>query len=166
MSTRFSRLATGVLVVAAVALIARTSWAIYEQLGPSNDEWKLKYDVEVNAAGSDRLSVAFTLADEGRLKPIHSITVIAFSKPNSNGSRTYDLKAPIELKPTSDGKRAGQVQIPKEFGDRAIIRFLATMVDGRRRQGASAAYYDVPLSKFMNKAPAAASRPAPPNVTK
>jgi len=163
MSIRLSRLATGVLVVAAVVLMSGRMWAMYYGLGPSKDEWKLKYDVEVNAADGDTLIVVFTLADEGRLKPIYSINLVAFSKQtDSQGGRSYDVKAPIELKTTKDGKRAGQVQIRKEFVDRAMIRILTQTVDGR--QQTFAAYYDIPLKKFLNKAPAAASRQAPRSI--
>src|SRR5262249_39559072 len=81
MNFRFSRLATGVLVVAAVVLTANHSWAVYYQLDPSKDEWGLKYDVELSAADRGMVNVVFTLADEGRLKPFYSITVVAFSKP-------------------------------------------------------------------------------------
>src|SRR4051812_20386102 len=91
MGIRLSRLATGLLVVAAVALVPDLSWAVYHQLGPSKDEWGLKYDVELTAADGDTLNVVFTLADEGRLKPVYSITVIAFSKQtDSQGGRSYD----------------------------------------------------------------------------
>jgi hypothetical protein len=166
MGIRFSRLAMGVLVVAAVALMSDRGWAVYYELGPSNDEWKLKYDVEVNAADGDMLNVVFTVADEGRLKPIYSITVVAFSKQmDSSGGRSYDVQAPIELKTTKDGQRAGQVRIRKEFVDRAKIRILTLTVDGRR-QTSGAAYYDIPLKKFLNKAPAVASPPAPSSAAK
>jgi len=148
MNMRILRLVTGGLVAAAVVLAAGRSWAVYYQLDPSKDEWGLKYDVELIAADRDMVNVVFTLADEGRLKPIHSITVVAFSQPDSQGGRSYDVKAPIELKTTKDGKRVGQVQIGKKFVDRAMIRILTLTVDGRR-QTAGAAYYDIPLKKFL-----------------
>jgi hypothetical protein len=164
MNIRSSRLATGVLVVAAVALMSGRSWAIYYGLGPSKDEWNLKYDVEVNATSDDMLTVEFTLADEGRLKPIYSIEVIAFStQTDSQGGRAYVVKAPFELKATSDGKRAGQVQIKKEFVDRAVIRILTQTVDGQR-QPSGGAYYSIPLSKYWNTAPVAASPEATPSI--
>ena len=162
MNIRFSRLAMSVLVVAAVALMADRGWAIFNGLGPSKDEWKLKYNVEVSAADSETLTVVFTLADEGRLKPIYSIDLIAFSKPDSQGGRTYDFKGRLDLKTTHDGKRAGQVQIGKEFADRALFRILTQTVDGQRQQ--YAAYYDIPLNKFLNRVPAAASRPTRPSM--
>jgi hypothetical protein len=157
MSIRLSHVATGMLVVAAIVLTSDRSWAIRNGLGPSKDEWKLKYDVEVHDAGGDKLTVAFTLADEGRLKPIYSIDLVAFSKQTDNqGGRSYDVMVPIELKPTQDGRRAGQVQIRKEFVDRAKIRIITLTVDGKR-QPSGGAFYDIPIEKFLNKTPAAAA---------
>lgn len=156
MNIRFSRLATRVLIVAAVALTAGRTWAVYHQLDPSKNEYGLKYDVQLSAAEHGMVNVAFTVADEGRLKPLYSVTVVAFGPLESDGGRAYDVKAPIVLKQTTDGKRAGQVQIPKKFADRAMIRILTLTVDGRR-QTAGAAYYDIPLNKFLTKAAAAGS---------
>lgn len=170
MSIRLSRrLAAGILVVAAIVLVSGRTWAIYHGLPPSKDEWKLKYDVAVYEADSDTLTVVFTLADEGRLKPLYSIDLVAFSKRTDNqGRRSYDVKAPIELKATEDGKRTGQVQIRKEFVDRAKIRIITHMVDGKR-QPSGGAYYDIPIAQYLTKSPAAASpatasRPAPPPI--
>ena len=50
----------------------------------------------------------------------------------------------------------GQVQIPKTHANIAKFRILTLTVDGRR-QTLGAAYYDIPLKKFLNKAPMAAS---------
>jgi hypothetical protein len=163
MNIRLSTWAAGALVVAAVVLMPGRSWAVFFALGPSSDEWGLKYDLEVNSASGDTLNVAFTLADGGRLKPIYSITVVAFSKPHADGGRSYLVKTPIELKTTKDGKRAGQVQIRKEYADIAMVRILTLTVDGRR-QTAGAAYYDIPLKKFLNKAPLAASSQTPSSL--
>jgi hypothetical protein len=163
MSYRCSRLTTGVLVVAAVVLMSGRSWAVFYSLGPSKDEWGLKYEVEVNAADGDKLNVRFTLADEGRLKPIYSATVVVFSNPRPDGGRTYLVKAPIDLNSTKDGKPTGQAQIRKEFADRAMIRILTVTFDGRP-QTAGARYYDIPLMKFLKKAPMAASPQAPPSI--
>jgi len=149
-----SRLVVGVLVAIAVASMPGSSWAVFYPLGHSKDERGLKYEVEVNAADGDKLNVRFTLADEGRLKPIYSATVVAFSNPiNNDGS--YLVKTQIDLKPTKDGKLTGQVQIPKRLADRAQIRILTQTFDGRR-QTAGARLYDIPLRKFLNSADVAA----------
>ncbi|MHB8970374.1 MAG: hypothetical protein ACYC3X_12715 [Pirellulaceae bacterium] len=164
MCARFSSLAIGALIAAAVVLMPGRSWAVFYAIGPSSDEWGLKYDLDVNATSGDELNVAFTLSDGGRLKPIYSITVVAFSKPNRDGGRSYLVKTPIELKTTKDGKRAGQVQIRTEYAGIAMIRILTLTVDGRR-QTAGAAYYDIPLKKFLNKVPVAASSQTPTSIS-
>jgi hypothetical protein len=151
------------LVVAAAVLMAGRCWAVYYPLGPSKYEWGLKYEVKVTPAEGDKLNVVFTLASEGRLKPIYSATVVAFSPPDAYGGRSYLVKAPIEFKPTKDGKRAGQVQFRKEFADGAMIRILTLMVDGRR-QTAGAAYYDIPLKKFLETPPVGTSEQPPAAV--
>jgi len=159
MSIRFSRLAIAMLVVAAILLMPGRSWAVYYWLGPSKDEWGIKYDVEVNAAGRDTVTVVFNLADEGRLKPFDLIELIALNKETDNqGGHTYDVKAKIELKTTKDGRRAGQVQIRKEFADRAQFRILTRTIDGKAQ--ATESYYEIPINKFLNKTPATASHSA------
>lgn len=163
MSIRLSRLAMSLLVVAAVVLMSGRCWAVFYMLGPTKDEWGLKYDLRVVPAEGDKLNVHFALADAGRLKPIYSATVVAFTPPDSSGGQSYLVKAPIKLQPTKDGKRAGQVQIPKKFLNIAMIRILTLNVDGRR-QTAGAAYYDIPFKWFLNKTPGAASPAAPPSV--
>jgi hypothetical protein len=171
MGIRLPRMATGVLVLAAMTLTSSTCWAIYYGLGPSKDEWGLKYDVDITDEGGDILTVAFTLADEGRLKPFHSIELIAMSRQADNqGRRSYDVKAPFELKTTEDGKRAAAVRIRKQYVDGAQIRILTRMVDGQR-QPSGGSYYDIPLKKFLEKSPegrspSIASPPAPPAAPK
>ena len=165
MTIRFSRLAIVILVVAAVAMISSHCWAIFVGLDPEED-WGVKYDVAVTQAGPDNLNVVFTLADEGRLKPFWKLELISMSKPADNkDSVMYDMRSPFELKPTADGRRAGQVQIRKEFADTAMIRIITLTVDGQY-QSKHAAYYDIPLNKYLKKAPAAGSPMASPPVSK
>src|SRR5262245_32920171 len=171
MGIRLPRVATGVLVLAAMALMSSRCWAIYYGLGPSKDEWGLKYDVEVEDAGNNVLNVTFTLEDEGRLKPFHSIELIAMSRQADNqGRRSYDVKAPFQFKTTEDGKRTATVQIRKEFVNGAQIRILTRMVDGQR-QPSGGSYYDIPLKKYFEttpegRSPSVASPPAPPTAPK
>lgn len=162
MKFRFSPWVTGVLVVVTVALMTSRGWAYFYELGPSKDEWGLKYDAEVTPVDSDKLNVHFTLANAGRLNPIYSVTVIAFSNPRSDGFRTYLLNAKIELQPTKDGKLTGQVLISKEHANRAVIRILTQTLDGQP-QTAGARYYDIPLKKYLNKTPAVSSQ-TPPSI--
>jgi hypothetical protein len=117
----------------------------------------LKYDGEVEARG-DKLNVHFTIADQGRLKPIHSVFVMAFSNPDRTGTQL--VKTPVTMKPTEDGKLRGQVEIGKEFANRAVIRIFTQTVDGKSQMAgptAGARYYDIPLTKFPKKVPSAPS---------
>ena len=143
--------------VTAVVLMSSCSWAHWHKLGPSKDEWGLKYDGGVDAANADKLNVHFTIADQGRLKPIHSVFVMAFSNPDQSGAHL--LNAPITLKLTKDGKLTGQVEVGKKYADRAVIRIFTLTVDDRSQMAgpmAGARYYDIPLKKFLKKAPLAA----------
>ncbi len=162
MSMRLSWLVMGLLVVATVGLMPGRCCAVFNMLPPSNDEWGLKYDLEVTAVDEGKLNVRFTLADAGRLKPIYSATVVAFSRPDPMGGQSYLVKSRIKLQPTKDGKAAGEVQIPREFFNIAMVRILTLTVD-RRRQTDGAAYYDIPIRRFLDrKALATASAKAAP----
>lgn len=155
MSRRLPRSVTGLLVVAAVLAIAARCWAVYIPLGASPDDWGLKYEVNVTAADGDKANVDFQLADQGRLKPVFTVTLVAFSDPGYDGSRTFLAQVPLDMKPTKDGQLVGHTLISKELVARAQIRILTLSVDGQR-QPAAASYY-IPLKRFVNTAPAAAS---------
>ena len=165
MRFRFSPSATGVLAVTAVVLLTSRCWAHWYELGPSKDEWGLKYDGDMEAANGDKLNFHFTIADQGRLKPIHSVFVMAFSNPDRTGKNL--VKTSITMKPTEDGKLTGQVEVGKEFANRAVIRIFTLTVDGRSQMAgptAGARYYDIPLKNFLKKAPGAASSQTPSSI--
>lgn len=158
MRFRSLALATGVLAVTSVVLLTSHCWAHWYNLGESKNEWGLKYDGGVEAANGDKLKVHFTIADQGRLKPIHSVFVMAFSNPDRTGVQL--VKTPINMEPTTDGKLTGQAEVEKKFANRAMIRVFTMTVDGKSQMAgptAGARYYDVPLKKFLEKAPLAAS---------
>lgn len=157
MSYRLSKLATGVLVAVAAVLTSNQCWAYFYELGPSKDEWGLKFDGDVTVAEGDKLNVRFTLANAGRLNPIYSATVVAFSNPGPDGGQSYLINERINLQPTQDGHLTGQVQINRRFANRAKIRILTQYLDGRF-QSAGARYYDIPLGRFVKQAP-----PVPPS---
>lgn len=159
MNFRFSPLAMGASFVVTVLLTSSVSWAHFYELGPAKDEWGLKYEGEVTAAG-DKLNVSFTLADQGRLKPIYSVSLVAFSDLRKDGGRTYLVNSTFDLKPTRDGKLTGQLQIDKRFADRIMVRILTLTFDGKP-QTAGARYYQIPLKHLMKKTPAPASFQTP-----
>jgi len=148
--------------VAVLLLMSDHSFAIYYGLGPSKDDWGMKYDVAVNEIDRETVSVVFTVADEGRMKPFDLIELIAFNKEtDEQGGHSYDVKAPIVLKKTKDGKLVGQAEMRKEFLDRAQIRILTRTLDGKPQSGLS--YYEIRVKKLLNKSPATASSSASPS---
>lgn len=154
MSVRLSRRALGLLAVAGALCITGRCLAVYVPLGASADDWGMKFDVKVTAGEGDKMTVHFRLTDQGRLKPIYTTTLVAFSDPGYDGSRTFLAQSPIEMKPTKDGHLVGQTQISKELLERAQIRILTLTVDGQRQTGGAASYY-IPLKRFLTKPPAA-----------
>jgi len=160
MRFRALTLPAGVLAVTAMLLLTRCCWAHWYALGPSKDEWGLKYDGKLEAAGGNTLTVHFTIADQGKLKPIHSVFVMAFSNPDRTGVQL--AKTPISMKPTEDGKLTGQGEVRKELIDRAMVRIFTMTVNGQSQMTgptAGARYYDIPLKKFVQKAPPGTSSP-------
>lgn len=163
MGFRFLPTAMSMLIVTAVVLMTSRGWAHWYDLGPSKNEWGLKYDGEVDAGSGDKLNIHFTISDQGRLKTIHSVFVMALSNPDRSGSRTYLVKTPFSMTPTEDGKLTGQAEVAKEFANRAVIRIFTLTVDGRSQMAgptAGARYYDVPLRKFLKNVPLTASSPS------
>lgn len=163
MSNRHFQWVSGLLAVVVLTLLAERAWAIYYSLGPSKNEWGLKYDVSVEDAGADMVTVKFTLVDEGRLKPIHSVSLSVLDKQNSTpNSQRYNVVGRLEFKTTSDGKRVGEIRVKKDLVELGTLQVLTQRVDGKF-QAKGAAYYDIPLAKHLHEpgSPAVAS-PLPP----
>lgn len=163
MSLGLSRRAFGLLAVAGVLFLSGRCLAVYVPLGASADDWGMKFDVKIIAGEGDKMTVHFRLTDQGRLKPIYTTTLVAFSDPGYDGSRTFLAQSPIEMKPTKEGHLVGQAQIRKELLERAQIRILTFTVDGQRQTGGAASYY-IPLKRFLIKAPEA--KPAAPESSR
>jgi hypothetical protein len=153
---------SGLLAVVVLVLIAERAWAVFYPLGPSKDEWGLKYDVAVEDAGADMVTVKFTLVDEGRLKPIHSIRLSVLDKQNSSpNSKTYKVIGRLEFKATSDGKRVGTIRLKKDLIELGNLEIITQRVDGKF-QARGAATYDIPLAKHLEPGSPAVASPLPP----
>jgi len=163
MSKRPFRSVRVLLAVVALALMAERAYAIYYSLGPSKDEWGLKYDVAVEDAGGDMVTVKITLADEGRLKPVHSVSLSVLDKQNSTkNSQRYTVVGKLELKTTPDGKRVGEIKLRKDLVELGNLQVLTQRVDGKF-QSRGAAYYDIPLAKHLGESGSStAASPQPP----
>src|SRR5687767_2762588 len=90
------------LVFAAMAVSAHLAWAEGFELGESKEQLKLKYDVEVADHGTGRVTVTFTLVDEGRLKPLdRGVSLVV---PSDDGTKSVDLSVSVKGK-RIDGKQ-------------------------------------------------------------
>jgi hypothetical protein len=78
-------------------------------LGESKEELKLDYDLSVTDHGTGRVTLVFTLDDEGRLAPLDEVQLaIPAEEKNEDGGRWMDLVASIDiLKTTISGRCAG-----------------------------------------------------------
>jgi hypothetical protein len=151
------------LAVIVCYLTAERAWAIGFYLRETKDELKLKYDVTVNDHKSGRVTVVFTLADEGRLKPLDEVQlVIPAQKKNEDGSNWMDLVVSIDMVKSDSGKRVGRVHLLKELAERAEIQLNTHTMDGNM-DGLTRLHHPIPISKYMNNfgnvdTPAAAER--------
>ena len=100
--SRTARILLG--IVAALAIPASCALALGLRLGESKDELKLKYDVSVYDHDTGRVTVKFTLEDEGRLKPITSIDLhIPSDEKHDGGGFKSDLT--ISMATRKDGPK-------------------------------------------------------------
>lgn len=165
MNIRFARLATAMLVAAAVLVTSGRSWAIYNVLPQSKDEWGMKYDIEVNDTGRDTVTVVLNVADEGRLKPLYRIELISMNPEADNqGGHAYDVKTIIKLQKTEDGRLVGQAEMPRKFVNTAQMRLMSDHFDNQPQHWL--VNYEVPIRRFLDKSPAPIASPPGSGYTK
>jgi hypothetical protein len=128
-------------------------------LGETKEELKLKYDLAVQDHGTGRVTVVFTLADEGRLKPLDEVQfVIPGKEKNADGGHWMDLVVSIGMTDTGDGKRVGRVHVLKELAERAEIRLNTHTMDGKM-DPLTRLHHVIPIAKHVKGVPAAGAKP-------
>ena len=136
MSMRILRLSLTVLTT--LLLTADRARAMSEILGQTKEQLKLKYEVAVQehsfgGESTGRVTIMFTLADEGRLKPLDwAELVIPGKEKQKDGGYRPDLVVGIELHKADDGKRVARVHLRKEWADRAEIWLHTNSMDGKK----------------------------------
>ena len=155
---RIAALRLSFMVLAAVVLTGDRAFGMGEILGETKEQLKLKYDLTVqehifDGASTERVTIVFTLADEGRLKPLDDVQlVIPGKEKNKDGGRWMDLVVAIELRKSDDGKRVGRVHIRKELAERAEIWLNTHSMDGKELVMERLTHI-VPVAKYMKNAP-------------
>jgi hypothetical protein len=150
---------SAVLLVAAVTFwTADRAWGEGFSLGQTKDELKLKYDVAVQDHGTGRVTVVFTLADEGRLKPLEAVQlVVPAQEQNADGSHWMDLVVSIDMSETDGDKRVGRVHLLKGLAERAEIQLNTHTMDGKLDRF-TRLHHVIPIARYLKDAPAAATR--------
>ena len=152
------------MMLAAVVVTGDRAWGMGEILGQTKEQLKLQYDVTVqehvfDGASTGRVTVVFTLADEGRLKPLDDVQlVVPGQEKNKDGGRWMDLVVAIDLR-TDSSKRVGRVHIRNELAERAEIWLNTHTMDGKQLAMERLTHI-VPVAKYMKNAPAARATPA------
>ena len=157
MLIRTLRLSAVLLVAVASFWTADRACGIGFYLSQTKDELKLKYEVAVANHNSGRVTVVFTLADEGRLKPLDEVQlVVPAQEKNKDGSRWMDLVVSIDMIKTDGGKRVGRVHLLKELAERAAIQLNTHTLDGKLDRF-TRLHHVIPIAKYLKDAPAAAT---------
>jgi hypothetical protein len=115
-----------------LGLAGNSAFAIGFVLSESREQLKLNYKVEVTDHGTDRVTIVFTLADEGRLAPLEAIRmVIPAETKNSDGSYWIDLTVSVEMRPQPDGTRIGRIHLRRDWAARGEIQLDTHTLDGK-----------------------------------
>jgi hypothetical protein len=142
-------------VLTAVALTTGWAWGIGFTLGETKEELKLQYDVAVQDHGTGRVTVVFTLADEGRLGPLDEVQlVIPGREKNADGGHWMDLVVSIDMTRVDGGRRVGRAHLLKEWAERAEIQLNTHTMDGKT-DPLTRLHHVVPVARYMKDAPAA-----------
>jgi hypothetical protein len=144
-------LGLGFIAVVALLSLADRARGMGEILGQTKEELKLKYEVVVHDLTGGRVTVEFTLADEGRLKPLDGVELMVPAREkDASGGYSMDLMVPVEVKSGKDGKRVARVQLTRELAERAEIWLTTYWFDGK--QLVMTRYHHViPVAKYLKR---------------
>jgi hypothetical protein len=133
-------------------------------LGESKEKLKLDYDLTVTDHGTGRVTIVFTLADEGRLAPLDEVQLaVPAEEKNDDGSHWMDLVVSIDMVRTEGGRYVGRVHLRKEWAERAEIRLNTHTLDGKMDLE-TRLHYVIRVAEQINNARAdAAGPPAAPS---
>ena len=147
--SRTARIVLG--IIAALAIPASCALALGFGLGESKEQLNLKYEVSVYDHDTGRVTVQFTLEDEGRLKPITSIDLhIPSDEMHEGGGFKSDLT--ISMATSKEGtKQVGRIHIRKDWAERAEIQIKTGHLDGKQ-EALTWYYHAIPLKDLVDRA--------------
>ncbi|PQO46981.1 hypothetical protein [Blastopirellula marina] len=138
-------------IVGTLVIPASFAMALGFLLGESKEELNLEYDVSVYDHDTGRVTVEFTLQDEGRLKPITSVDFhIPSTEKNDNGGSMSDLTMSMALR-KEGANQVARVHIRKDWAERAEIQIKTRHLD-RKQELATWYYHSIPLKELVARA--------------
>lgn len=138
-------------MIAAIAIPASCALALGFRLRESKEELNLKYDVSVYDHNTGRVTVTFTLKDEGRLKPISSVDLhISSDEQHDSGGFKSDLTMSMALREV-EGNQVARIHIRKDWAERAEIQIKTGHLDGKQ-EPLTWYYHAVPLKDLVSRA--------------
>ena len=138
-------------VIVVIAIPSSFALAMGFQLGESKEELKLEYDLSVYDHDTGRVTIRFSLIDEGRLKPINSVDLSIPSKEKHDGGGfKSDLTMSMALRQDGD-KQVGRVHIRKDWAERAEIQIKTGHFDGKQ-EPLTWYYHSIPLKELVARA--------------
>ncbi len=133
---------------ATLAMTTSHAWAEGFGLGESKEDLKLDYKVSVHDHGTGRVTITFTLADEGRLQPLNSIDFyIPSTDKHKSGGHMADLVLSLATREV-DGKQVATIHVKKELIERAEIQLKTSHLDGKQEL-LTWYYHSIPIAKYM-----------------
>jgi hypothetical protein len=146
------------VMFAAIVSAANLAWAVGFELGESKDQLKLKYEVSLTDHGTGRITVVFTIADQGRLKPLNSVDLVI---PSNDGTGHFDLWVPLATEEV-DGKLSGRVHLKSELAQRAEIHLRTSSLDGKQ-EALTWYYHVIPIAEYLKGAETRRTKRPPDN---
>ena len=144
----FTTTRTLISVIAALVIPASLALAVGFQLGESKQKLQLKYDASVYDHDTGRVTVTFSLEDEGRLKPIDSVDLSIPSKEkHTSGGYKSDLTVSMATRKEGN-KQVARVHIRKDWAARAEILLKTGHLDGKQ-EAMTWYYHSVPLKEIV-----------------
>jgi hypothetical protein len=145
--------ALGVVATFAAAIATWAAVAVIDESKDNKEQFKLQYDVAVHDGGKGSVNVTFTLADEGRLKPLFDIGLyVPSEKVEKDGGRYADLSLSLATR-TVDGKKVASFELRKDWAQRAQIQLMTVTLDGKRQQSTGSTAYVIPVAKYLDNKP-------------
>ncbi len=142
------KLLTSLLVVTAFMMPVSLCWALGFDLGHSKEQLKLEYEVSVTDHGTGRVKVILSIADQGRLTPLTSVSLmIPDEDTKPTGGHFVDLSVSLATR-EEGGRQVARVHLLKEWAERAVIQLRTGHLDGKQSP-LTWYYHTIPIVDYM-----------------